>query len=279
MWGRGQNCSANPKSSQCWEKNEFWEGGETGRGHTCGREGAEKWDTWWMGLQATVEAGFPLFHPTRKTRCLGGEPPRVARTRGQVMVRCPCLCCWNRGSRGIRVISLFAHCYTYQALTIYYMDTLMEIYWYLCLQWEALHTVGLPHCLQIELQALILLGAKERSEYYLKEEINLEIIWVTRVGKGSHLFFPGPQFPQTVHAPTVLSARPSKRLCRHQAQTLPLLLLPQPLLWGVLTPKMLCAFAWESGNKEDLMNWESIICSGEAHYMISLRKTKNIPYE
>lgn len=86
--------------------------------------------------------------------------------------------------------------------------------------------MGLPHCLQIELQALILLGAKKRSECHLKEEINLEIIWVTQVGKGSLLFFPGPQFPQTVHAPTILYARPPKRLCRHQAQTLPLLLLP-----------------------------------------------------
>ena len=54
---------------------------------------------------------------------------------------------------------------------------------------------------------------------------------------------------------------------------------PNPSFWRVLTPKMLCAFAWEPGDKEDLMNWESVICSGEVHYMISLRKTKNIPYE
>lgn len=107
--------------------------------------------------------------------------------------------------------------------------------------------MGLPHCLQIELQALILLGAKERSEYYLKEEINLEIIWVTQVGEGSHLFFPGPQFPQTVHAPTVLSARPPKRLCRHQAQTLPLLLLPPAPPLGGSDPQDAVCFCLGTG--------------------------------
>ena len=71
---------------------------------------------------------FPFTPPDQEDKVPWREASQGGPHLKAIMVRCPCLCCWNKGSRGIRVISLFAHCYTYQALNIYYMDKLIEIY-------------------------------------------------------------------------------------------------------------------------------------------------------